>query len=195
MPIEQLIRAVAEINGGVPGATVPVGETTHAETRKRLDYWESFGGALVGLIELKAPGKDADPRKFTNAHDRAQWGKLKVLPNRWYTDGNRVSLWYDGEIVGKPPRFDVDVGAAGRALRPPAGLAALIKHFPDLDADRLQDAEQSRGHRGAAVPVRRDKVLAQLGAENAELRGRLTGGRCCSPTQRTSGSPTPTSMR
>jgi hypothetical protein len=33
------------------------------------------------LIEVKAPGKGADPRKFSDPHDKEQWDKLKSLPN------------------------------------------------------------------------------------------------------------------
>jgi len=64
----------------VPGATVLVSETIHAETATRPDRSVSVAGALVGFIELKTPGNSADPRKFTDAHDKAQWGKLKALP-------------------------------------------------------------------------------------------------------------------
>src|ERR1051325_9787739 len=31
-------------------------------------------------MEVKAPGKGADPRKFTNAHDKYQLQKFKALP-------------------------------------------------------------------------------------------------------------------
>lgn len=43
-------------------------------------------------IEVKAPGKGADPRRFTVEHDRKQWNKLKSLPNLLYTDGNSFSV-------------------------------------------------------------------------------------------------------
>jgi hypothetical protein len=47
--------------------------------------------ALVGFIEVKAPGKGADPRRFNEEHDKKQWSKLKTLPNLIYTDGNAVT--------------------------------------------------------------------------------------------------------
>ena len=40
-----------------------------------------------------------------------------------------MSLWHDGEIVGKPRRYDGDAADAGAKLRPLAGLAALIDDF------------------------------------------------------------------
>ncbi len=61
--------------------------------------------ALVGFIEVKAPGKGADPRKFSEPHDKDQWDKLKSLPNLIYTDGNAFSLWRDGKLarIDRPP--------------------------------------------------------------------------------------------
>ena len=53
---------------------------------------------LVGFIEIKAHGKGADPRRFTDAHDKKQWDKLRALPNLIYTDGNEFSVWHDGEL-------------------------------------------------------------------------------------------------
>ncbi len=49
--------------------------------------------ALVGFIEVKAPGKGANPKAFRDKHDKTQWERLKSLPNLMYTDGNNFSLW------------------------------------------------------------------------------------------------------
>jgi len=58
-----------------------IGETTLASLKTRPDFAVTVGNALVGFIEVKAPGKGADPRQFDDAHDREQWNKLKSLPN------------------------------------------------------------------------------------------------------------------
>src|ERR1700675_2805626 len=68
--------------------------------KTRPDYAVVVHNALVGFIELKAPGKGADPRKFKEPHDKAQWDKLRSLPNIIYTDGNTFSLWQNGELAG-----------------------------------------------------------------------------------------------
>ena len=52
---------------------VPVGESSLAELKTRPDYAITLNNALVGFIEIKAPGKGADPRRFTDPHDREQW--------------------------------------------------------------------------------------------------------------------------
>ena len=74
-----------------------VGETTLSELKTRPDFAVTVGKALVGFIEVKAPGKGADPRQFNDPHDKDQWNKLKSLPNLIYTDGNSFSLWRDGK--------------------------------------------------------------------------------------------------
>ena len=63
---------------------------------------------LVGFVEVKAPGKGADPRRF-KGHDKEQWEKLHSLPNLIYTDGNAFSLWQEGELVGPMIRLVDDV--------------------------------------------------------------------------------------
>jgi hypothetical protein len=100
-PLEALMHDLAEI-GGLPAKAINlVGETTLAHLKTRPDYAVTVSNALVGFIEVKAPGKGADPRRFSDLHDKAQWDKLRSLPNLIYTDGNAFSLWRDGELVGK----------------------------------------------------------------------------------------------
>ncbi len=52
-----------------------------AKANTRPDYAVKVKNALVGFIEVKAPGKGADPRKWKTGHDKEQWDKLKALPN------------------------------------------------------------------------------------------------------------------
>lgn len=87
-PFEVLLLDMAELCGLQRSAVVPVGESSLAELKTRPDYAVSVGNALVGFIEVKAPGKGADPRRFKDRHDREQWDKLRSLPNLIYTDGN-----------------------------------------------------------------------------------------------------------
>ena len=100
-PLEALVRDLSELGGLSPGAVHLIGETTLSSLKTRPDYAVTVSKALVGFIEVKAPGKGADPRRFSDPHDKDQWDKLKSLPNLLYTDGNAFSLWRDGEIVGK----------------------------------------------------------------------------------------------
>lgn len=78
-PIEALIHDLADL-GGLPADAVQlVGETTLSDIKTRPDFAVTVRKALVGFIEIKAPGKGADPRHFDNQHDKDQWAKLKSL--------------------------------------------------------------------------------------------------------------------
>lgn len=127
-PLEALIKDLASIV--LPAATVTlVGETSLAEHKTRPDFAVNVQNALVGFIEVKAPGKGADPRKWKAGHDKEQWEKLKSLPNLLYTDGNAFSLWRDGTLVGDIVRLDGDVETSGAKLAAPATLLSLIHEF------------------------------------------------------------------
>ena len=89
-PLEGLISDIAKFLGLPSDKIAAVGETSLADLKTRPDYAVTLNSALVGFIEVKAPGKGADPRRFTNKHDREQWEKLQTLPNLIYTDGKRL---------------------------------------------------------------------------------------------------------
>ncbi len=129
-PLEILLCDLAEIDGIPPTAVSLVGETTIKHLKSRPDFAVTVHKALVGFIEVKAPGKGADPRKFgKDTHDGEQWEKLKSLPNLIYTDGNGFSLWRDGKLDGKIIQLDGDVEASGAKLKAPETLRALILSF------------------------------------------------------------------
>jgi hypothetical protein len=128
-PLEELIRNLATASGMTDGWVALVGESTLAERGARPDYAVTVRKALVGFIEVKAPGKGADPRRFTDPHDKRQWAKLKSLPNLMYTDGQSFSVWRDGEPFGPILHLDGDLATAGAKLAAPAGLLDLIGDF------------------------------------------------------------------
>jgi hypothetical protein len=117
-PLEVLVKEVAELGGLAAGAVHMVGETSLSDIKTRPDFAVTAHKALVGFIEVKAPGKGADPRRFSDPHDKDQWQKLKSLPNLLYTDGGTFSLWRDGELVGKVVALDglFDDDAGGYSL-------------------------------------------------------------------------------
>ena len=152
-PLERLITDLAEVAGLPAGAVNLVGETSLADLKTRPDYAVTVNKALVGFIEVKAPGKGADPRRFRIEHDKDQWEKLKALPNLIYTDGNAFSLWRDGEIVEKVVALDGDVETSGADLGAPSTLLPLLSDF-------LQ---------WAPLPPRNAKALAQVCARLCRL--------------------------
>ena len=128
-PFEQLLADLAAFTGCAAGAVVAVGETSLAELRTRPDYAVTLHGALAGFVEIKAPGKGADPRRMKGAHDKAQWARLQSLPNLLYTDGNEFSLWRHGEPAAPLVRLQGDVETSGDKLAPGPGLESLFEAF------------------------------------------------------------------
>ena len=121
-PLEALFQDLAGLAGLPVGAVHLVGETTQSNLKTRPDYAATVSKALVGFIEVKAPGKGADPRKFRDPHDKEQWDKLKSLPNLLYTDGNSFSLWRDGKLEGVIVHLEGNVESSGAKLAAPATL-------------------------------------------------------------------------
>lgn len=128
-PFEHLLLDLAELAGLPRHKVVPIGEARLAERHIRPDYAVTVHGALAGYVEIKAPGKGADPRRFKGEHDKGQWKRLQSLPNLLYTDGSEFSLWRNGDRVGEIVRLDGDIESAGAALRPGPGLQALFEAF------------------------------------------------------------------
>jgi hypothetical protein len=128
-PLEALIPGLADAVS-VVGRVTMVGETTLTEHASRPDYAVTVNGALTGFVEVKAPGKGADPRRYTDPHDQAQWKRLRALPNLIYTDGEGFTLWQEGELV-HAAALDGTLETAGSRLRATPDLPRLIKAFFD----------------------------------------------------------------
>src|ERR1039458_1018913 len=63
-PFESLLSDIAELLRLPKSAVAAVGESSVSDLKTRPDYAITVRNALVGFVELKAPGKGADPRKF-----------------------------------------------------------------------------------------------------------------------------------
>jgi hypothetical protein len=145
-PFEQLITELGSSTKA--GEVVLAGEYHLAEDRIRPDYAVHVGGALVGFVEIKAPGKGVDTSRY-KGHDRRQWQRLACLPNVLYTDGQEFALFRDGERIGDVARLVGDVETAGSALASPDGkIATLVEEFL----------------RWKPIPPRRPKEVARVSA-------------------------------
>lgn len=92
----------------------------------RLDMAVKGGrGQLLGHVELKAPGKSANPFRKAgwSKHDRAQWEKLSNHPNLIYTNGWEWTLLRTG--AGAPMAHVV--------LNPDATGAALADQVAQIE--------------------------------------------------------------
>lgn len=165
-----MIGGLVELLGYPDNAVSLIGETSLSDIMTRPDYAVTFGKALTGFIEVKAPGKGADPRRF-HGHDKDQWNRLKSLPNLLYTDGMSFSLWRDGELQGSIVRLEGDLETDGKAVRAPGSLLTLFSDFftwtPQAPKNPRRLAEVS----ARLCRLLRDEVSEQLARGNAALSG------------------------
>jgi hypothetical protein len=169
-PLENLLYDLAEIDGLPPKAIRLVGETTVKHLKSRPDFAITVHNALVGFIEVKAPGKGADPRKFAkDSHDGEQWAKLKSLPNLLYTDGNAFGLWRDGELHGKIIQLDGNIENSGPKLKAPETLRALISSFLQWQPTPPKTAPQLAQVSARLCRLLREEVVEQMERGNKGL--------------------------
>lgn len=94
------VRKLLEDIGQHLGYRVITRTEAHVENIDgRPDIAVVVNNALVGHVELKAPGKGARPSKYRGA-DAKQWERFRDLPNLIYTDGQEWALYRNGELVG-----------------------------------------------------------------------------------------------
>jgi hypothetical protein len=175
-PLETLIRDLAEIGGLSSKLVNVIGETTLAHLQTRPDFAVTVSNALVGFIEVKAPGKGADPRKFSDPHDKGQWDKLKSLPNLIYTDGNSFSLWRDGKLEGAVVHLDGNVESAGAKLAAPATFLPLVESFLQWSPIPPKSAKALAEVSARLCRLLRDEVVEQMELGNPGLTALATTG-------------------
>ncbi|MEZ5831665.1 MAG: type ISP restriction/modification enzyme [Dongiaceae bacterium] len=176
-PFEHLLAQIAELCGFSEGAVTAVGESSVSDLKTRPDYAVSVQNALVGFIELKAPGKGADPRKFKDPHDKDQWEKLQSLPNLIYTDGNSFSLWQDGELVGLVVALIGDIETSGSKLQAPPALLAMFEAFLQWHPIPPRNAKDLARSTARLCRLLRDEVTEQLTLKSAVLTDLATDWR------------------
>lgn len=167
-PLEALFQALAAEAIPVSKMTM-VGEASLADLKTRPDYAVTVDKALVGFIEVKAPGKGADPRRFRDKHDKAQWERLKALPNLLYTDGNGFSLWQDGELVGEVVKLRGEIESDGGDVEAPPSLMPLITAFLTWKPIPPRNARQLAEVAARLSRFLRDEVIEQIERESEKL--------------------------
>ena len=159
-PFEGLLRDMAALSAR--NNVVLIGESSLKDLSLRPDYAVAVDHALAGFVELKAPGKGADPRRFTNPHDKEQGEKLRSLPNVLFTDGNTFSLWQEGELVDKILTLHGNVETSGAKLAPSPGLQGLFEAFLSWRPSP-PDSARSLAHTAARLcRFLRDEAVEQL---------------------------------
>ena len=85
------------------------------------------GEAVVGHVELKNKQKSADPTELRKSRDREQWERFRRVPNIAYCNGNRVTLWRDGEPAGAASVSDAEGFARA--------FAELLSYVPSVPSE------------------------------------------------------------
>jgi hypothetical protein len=170
-PLETLIYDLAELAGLPPGSVHVVGETTLSDLKTIPDFAVTVSNALIGFIEIKAPGKGADPRKFNDPHDKEQWAKLKSLPNLIYTDGKSFSLWREGKLQSTLVHLDGDLEKSGAKLGAPPALLPLISDFLQWKPIPPKTAKHLAEISARLCRLLRDEVVEQMARGNSGLTG------------------------
>lgn len=175
-PLEHLFADLAELCGFSRDAITLVGESSLAGLKTRPDYAVTVRDALVGFIEVKAPGKGADPRRY-RGHDKVQWEKLKSLPNLLYTDGNAFSLWHGGEAARPIVQMDGDIESSGAGLSAPPALLSLVQDFLQWQPLPPRTAKQLAEISARLCRLLRDEVTEQMERGSAPLTALATDWR------------------
>ncbi|MET9244946.1 type ISP restriction/modification enzyme [Nonomuraea sp. NPDC003709] len=162
-PLERLFADMADALGV---SIVMIGETRLESLRVRPDYAVDVAGARVGHIELKAPGRGVPSAWTPNRHERAQWEKLRLLPNVLYTDGALWALYRNGELVGEVARLNGDVRKAGSKLAPLDGeFARVVSDFLLWKPNPPRNVRQLVRAVAGLCKLLRDEVMEAIARE------------------------------
>jgi hypothetical protein len=129
-PVDQLFAAYGKI---ISCSIILKGESTLHSRLGRPDFAAHSDKLPVGYIELKAPGKGANPELF-KGHDREQWKRFQNVPNLIYTDGNEWALYRSGELAAKRIRLSGDIRTDGKKAVSEENAKNLFQLFADFTA-------------------------------------------------------------
>lgn len=169
-PFEALIKQlVVEFGIAKESDVLLVPESKITELKTRPDYAVMLHGVLIGHVELKAPGKGANPKRF-KGHDKEQWEKLRQLPNLLYVDGNSFSLWHSGEahqtgVVTLKGSVEDD----GAKVNAPETLRTLVCAFLDWEPSKPTSAPQLAVTAARLCRLLRDQVHEEVERGNSDL--------------------------
>ena len=158
-PLEALFKT--ELAGVSRNKVQVVGESSIASLHTRPDFAITLNGALVGFVEVKAPGTGADPNRY-KGHNKTQWEKLKSLPNLLYTDGNQFSLWRSGKAAAPVVTLDGDIESSGRELAAPDELVGLFRTFLNWQPIPPRTASELADVTARLCRLLRDEVTERL---------------------------------
>lgn len=163
-PFEQLL---ADCGGQLGQPVLAIGETLLGDGVGKPDFGVSVGGLLCGHVELKAPGKGADPSTF-KGHDKHQWQRFQNLPNLLYCDGREFGLYRLGSKV-RFASLHLDprsAGAAAVSTEDAAAVNVILFDFLQWEPIIPSSAKQLAEFLAPLTRLLRDDVLDALRHKN-----------------------------
>lgn len=166
-PLEQLLSTA--------GDQMDVHAVFHDEVRDsdrqvRPDYGVSVDSAITGYVEVKPPGSNLDPTKFTG-HNKTQWERQRDLPNLLYTNGTEWRLYRDAEPLGSPVVLDGDLHTSGPTLTATADLERLLRDFLTWRPAPITSVSALVRAIAPLTRLLRGEVLDQLATEKRAVAG------------------------
>ena len=107
-PLDVLVQEIVGALGWAANVVL-IGESSVQDLKTRPDFAVTKQNLLVGFIELKAPGKGADPRRFD---DPARQGAMAESSNRCPTSSTRTAI---PSAFGRTAKLQGEIVTAGRA--------------------------------------------------------------------------------
>jgi hypothetical protein len=160
-PVDQLFAAYGKI---ISRNIVLKGESGLKDRLGRPDFAAHSDTLPIGYVELKAPGKGANPELF-KGHDREQWNRFKNVPNLIYTDGNEWALYQNGELAARRIRFDGDVCTDGKdavSQRNAQDLFQLLAEFTSWSPIVPKNSKELAAFLAPFCRLIREEVLDSL---------------------------------
>ncbi|WP_165077234.1 MULTISPECIES: type ISP restriction/modification enzyme [unclassified Desulfovibrio] len=164
-PLEKFFQTA----GKMFGMTVLCEGEFHIRDIGRPDYAIYANGVLSGYIEIKKPGKGADPDRYRR-HDKKQWESFRALPNILYTDGNEWALYQNGQRRGDIIRLYGDIVELGKkAVREgdAVALEPIVRDFLTWEPVVPRDARSLAKLLAPLCGLLRDEVAAFLKKEGS----------------------------
>lgn len=167
-PIDNFLGAVGKLHGL---NVVLDGEVHLSEIRSRPDFAIRVNGAVVGYLEVKAPGVNIEPSSFpAKSHNRSQWERLRGLPNLLYTNGTDWTLWRGGdEPVSRISLTGGPLHLAGVKLQAPAEFEQLLLDFLRWSPSPIKSVARLVRQVAPVTRMLREKVSEQLAEEAAQI--------------------------
>ena len=172
---EAAIRSPLELLLTTTGEQMKVRAVFHDEVRDsarqvRPDYGVSVDGAITGYVEVKPPGSNLDPTRFTG-HNKTQWERQRDLPNLLYTNGTEWRLYRDNEPLGDPVVLAGDLTTSGDTLTATPELELLLRDFLTWHPAPITSVGALVRAIAPLTRLLRGEVLDQLTTEKRAVRG------------------------